>query len=251
MAAAKAPEKVDGVRAVEMLFRPVRDIASGSQAFYHTQTRLNTPTMGVLTSEQFRPVSDLTSQCIELFWLELQQALDSIKAFDEREISFQWISVYMPPHFLREASAEHQLVERFSMNKIATNRICFELGGALFDEEQTAGLTMRNLRNRGFHFMLSGFGGTNCPMMRLADFPVDYVMLSPELAGYLERGERSEGAVKSVISFVSDLEAEAIADGVRSSHQAELLHSFECSYIAGALAGHYLQARYIRSKDDD
>ncbi len=244
-------KKVDGLRAVELLFRPIRDIASGTPAFLHSQTRLNAPTMGVLTPEQFRPVTEVTTQCIELFWLELQQALDSVKIFDEREISFQWLSVYMPPRFLRESGAERKLVERFAMNKIPTNRICFEMSGALFQEDPSVGLTIRNLRNRGFHLMLSGFGGADCPMMRLADYPVDYVMLSPELAPYLERDERGEGAVRSIVSFVSDLEAEPIADGVRTSHQAELLHSFECAYCAGTLAGHYLQARYMRSKSDE
>ena len=244
-------KKVDGLRAVELLFRPIRDIASGTPAFLHSQTRLNAPTMGVLTPEQFRPVTEVTTQCIELFWLELQQALDCIALFDEREISFQWLSVYLPPRLLRESSAERKLVERLAMNKIPTNRICFEMGGSLFQEEPSVGLTIRNLRNRGFHLMLSGFGGADCPMMRLADYPVDYVMLSPELAPYLERDERGEGAVRSIISFVSDLEAEVIADGVRSSHQAELLHSFECNYCAGALAGHFLQARHIRSKADE
>ena len=44
--AAKNEKTVDGVRAVEMYYRVIRDISSGSCAFYQSQTRLNTPGMG-------------------------------------------------------------------------------------------------------------------------------------------------------------------------------------------------------------
>jgi EAL domain-containing protein (putative c-di-GMP-specific phosphodiesterase class I) len=93
--------------------------------------------------------------------------------------------------------------------------------------------------------MLSGFGGNNCPMMRLAEFRVDYVMLSPEVAYFIDRSKRADEAVKSIIGFVTDLEAEPIADGIQNSHQAETLYGFECRYCAGSLAGEYQQERYI------
>ena len=239
--------KVDGLRPVELYYRVIRDISNGMPAFFHTQTRLNAPSLGVLHPEQFRDVAEITTQCVELFWLELRQAMDAVQTFEERELSFQWLSVYMPVKVLREIGIEHDLMERFTEMELPTNRICFELSEKLLEEtDGLAAGSIRNLRNRGFHFMLSGFGGNNCPMMRLADFRVDYVMLSPEVAYYIDRGGRADEAVKSIIGFVSDLEAEAIADGVQNSHQAETLHSFECRYCAGSLAGEYKQERFVQ-----
>ena len=244
---ADTPEsKIDGLRAIELYYRVIRDISNGTPAFLHTQTRLNAPSLGVLYPEQYRDVAEITFQCIELCWLELEQAMDAVQIFEKREISFQWISVYMPVRVLREVGIEHDLMEKFTEMELPTNRICFELSEKLLEE--TDGLvagSIRNLRNRGFHFMLSGFGGNNCPMMRLTEFRVDYVMLSPEVAYYIDRGERADEAVKSIIGFVSDLEATPIADGVQNSHQAETLHSFECRYCSGSLAGDYTQERYM------
>lgn len=244
---AESPEsRVGGLRAVELHYRTIRDISNGTPAFLHTQTRLNSPSLGVLYPEQFRDVAEITFQCIELFWLELEQAMDAVQIFEKRELSFQWISVYMPIRILREVGIEHDLMERFTAMELPTNRICFELSEKLLEEtDGLAASSIRNLRNRGFHFMLSGFGGNNCPMMRLAEFRVDYVMLSPEVAYFIDRSDRADEAVKSIIGFVTDLEAVPIADGIQNSHQAETLHSFECRYCAGSLAGDYVQERYM------
>ena len=245
-------KKVDGLRAVELQYRIIRDISSGTPAFFQSQTRLNAPQLGILYPEQFRDVAEITDQCIELFWLELQQAMEAVQTFEERELSFQWVSVYMPVRLLRTVGVEHALMQRFAGMKLPMNRICFELSIRLLEEtDGLAAGSIRNLRNRGCHFMLSDFGGDTCPMMRLADFPVDYVMLSPEVAYYIDKNERADGAVKSIIGFVGDLDAEPIADGVQTSHQAETLHAFECRYCAGSLAGKYMQERYIRRKKDE
>jgi EAL domain-containing protein (putative c-di-GMP-specific phosphodiesterase class I) len=243
--------KVGGLRAVELYYRVIRDISNGVPAFLHTQTRLNAPALGVLYPEQFRDVAEITFQCVELFWLELEQAMDAVLLFEKREIPFQWISVYMPVRALREVGIEHELMERFAEMEVPTNRICFELSEKLLEEtDGLAAGSIRNLRNRGFHFMLSGFGGDNCPLMRLSSFEVDYVMLSAEVMQYVGLNDRADSAVKSIIDFVNGLGAEPIADAVVNAVQAERLHESGCNYCAGSLAGRYIAERYMRRKDD-
>ena len=243
---------VGGLRAVELWFRPVREISSGNVTFYQSQTRLNTPDLGTLMPENFRDVSEITSQCVSLFKLELVQALETHNKLKEREVSFNWLSVYMPVAFLKEDMAEKKLQEYFLKFEVPTNRICFALSEKLLEESDgvAAGVIGR-LRNKGFHFMITGFGGNSCPMMRLSMFPVDYVMLSPEVANYIGNDERSDNAVKSIVGFVSDMGAEAIADGVINSRQAETLFGFECHYCTGNLVGKYVQDRYIRRRSDE
>ncbi len=243
---------VDGVRAVELNYRVIREIASGSPAFYQSQTHLNSPKLGVLMPEAFREVAEMSAQCLSLFALELVQALDAVNTFTERELNFGWLSVYMPVWFLKEKRAEKNVLEQCEKHRIATNKICFELSDKLLAEDDgTAAAAIVNMRNRGFHFMLTDFGGNACPMMRLSNFNVDYVMLSPEVANYIGRDERSDSAVKSIIGFVDDMGCEPIADGVFNSRQAEKLHELECTYCAGSLAGKYMAERYVRQRNDD
>lgn len=243
---------VDGVRAIELYYRVIRDISSGGCAFYQSQTRLNTPGMGTLMPENFRDVSEVTRQCISLFELEYVQALEAVQKFTERELRFRWVSVYMPPKYLLEPGVEKSLIDISERLEVPTTKICFALGDNLFEEtEPVIADNIKKLRNRGFHFMLTGFGGEGSPVMRLSEFEFDYVMLSPEIIQYLGRDERSDNAVKALIDFATDLNAEPIADGVKNVRQAETLYGFECMYCAGSLAGKYIAERFVRQRSDE
>jgi EAL domain-containing protein (putative c-di-GMP-specific phosphodiesterase class I) len=243
---------VDGVRAVELQYRVIREISSGQAAAFQSQTRLNSPKLGVLTPDKFRDVSEITNQAVRLFILELIQALEAHNTFVERELNFNWLSLYMPVRFLKEPKAGKTLLEYFSRYNVATSRICFELSEKLLEEtDGQASTVIQQMRNRGFHFMLSNFGGNTCPMMRLSDFSVDYVLLSPEVSNFIGRSERTDSAVKSIIGFVNEMGAEPIADGVFNSRQAETLYGFECDYCAGTLAGKYMAERYVRRKKEE
>ena len=243
---------VGGMRAVELYYRVIRNISAGSTAFYQSQTRLNTPGLGVLMPENFRDVSEITQQCISLFELEVFQAMQAINLFNQRELMFNWLSVYMPAKYLRNTGIEASLCDLSEKLEVRTTQLCFALSEKLFEEnEPVVAENIKKLRNRGFHFMLTDFGNISSPIMKLADYEVDFVMLSPEITQYLGKDTRSESAVKSLIDFVSDLGAEPIADGITNVLQAETLYGFECQYCAGSLAGKYAAERFIRRKSTE
>ena len=251
MADDKRQTLVDGLRAVELYYRSIREISSGTTQFFQSQTRLNSPKLGTIMPENFREVCEITTQCISLFDLELLQLLEAHNKFVERDLTFKWMSVYIPAKYLADKKCERNILEYCSRYKVPTNRICFELSSrVLTDEENDITGMIKRLRNRGFHFMLNGFGGDTCPLMRLSGFEVDYVMLSPEVMQYVGTNERADSAVKSIIDFVSGLGAEPIADAVRTAQQAERLYECECSYCAGSLVGKYMAERYVRRKGE-
>ncbi|MBR1423237.1 MAG: EAL domain-containing protein [Ruminococcus sp.] len=243
---------VNGVRAIELYYRAIREIEHGNTAFYQSQTRLNTPGLGTLMPENFRDVSEVTNQCVSLFDLEFLQALETCNKFKDREIRFDWLSVYVSAKYLIDQKAERNILTYCQQMEVPTNKICFALSEKILEEtDGAAARTIRHLRNRGFHFMVTDFGNDACPIMRLSSFECDYVMFSPEVTGFLGKDDRSDSAVRSLIDFVTDLGAEPIADGVFSSMQAEKLFSFECRYCAGSIAGKYSAERYIRQRGDN
>ncbi len=242
---------VGGLRAVEMFFRAIREIESGDTAFFQSATRLNTPGLGTLPPDSYREVAELSSQCISLFELEMAQILSALKKFNDRDIYYKWLSFYMPPAYLLERGAEQKLIAIMDENEVDTNRICFELPPKILTEgNKRHARNIENLRNRGFHFMLQGFGQSGTPMLKLSEFPVDYVLLSQEMNSYLGKSERSQSAVSAMVDFANGLGATTIADGVTTATQAEALFQAGCTYVAGPLAGKYVLERYVRKKND-
>jgi len=243
---------VGGLRAVELLYRGIREFETGETTFLQSKTRLNTPSLGTIMPESYRGVAELSDQAITLFELELTQVLETGIRLRERDFYYKWISLYMPMRFLGSSSAQNWLMQMMDTAEMDTNRICFELPPDLLVEGERKHMNnVEQLRNRGFHFLMPEFGGTSCPLMKLALYPVDYVMMSQEIIGYLNKGDRGSLAVDSVVNFIDGLGAEPIADGVSTSNQAELLYRSKCRYGAGNLAGKYVQERYLRKKKDE
>jgi len=247
----KVQTKVGGLRAIELYYRGIREFESGDTAFFQSKTRLNTPDLGTLMPETYRKVAEFSNQCLSLFDLEFTQAMQAIKSLLEKEFYFKWLSVYMPLKYLMEKGVQQKLMERLDELEVDTNRICFELSpDILIHGETEHSINIEQLRNRGFHFMITDFGGINSPLMRLAYFPVDYVMLSSELLGYLQEESRAYSAIEAIVEFSDSMGAEVIADGVSKAEQAEMLYEAQVKYGAGTLAGNYIAERYIRKKGE-
>ena len=244
--------KVGGLRAVELYYRGIREFESGDTTFLQSKTRLNTPGMGTLMPETFRKVAELSNQCVSLFELELKQCIETVKSLLEKDFYFRWISVYMPLRYLETKNVQQKLMDTMDEMSTDTNRICFEVAPELLLHGTNVHRNViEQLRNRGFHFMLTDFGGINSPLMKLAYFPVDYVMLSQEIIGYLNKDDRSLSAVSSIVDFVEGMEADVIADGVSNVDQAEQLFKSHIRFGAGSLVGRYVTERYLKRKKSE
>lgn len=242
------PTTVDGLRAIELTFRPLRDIASGRSVCYLARTQLNTPGLGTLMPETFRPAAEASGKSSELFSLELLQLAESIRELSESERRFQWVSQEMPMSLLRDRATVALLEKVCEQFSLPSGKFCFAIPEEVLDEpDDKVSKNIEHMRKLGFHVMLTGFGESGCPFIRLSDFLVDYVMLCPSVTLYLGRSERGDQAVHSIVSFINDLECEPVADGVKNSSQAEALYGFGCAYCAGPLSGDYISISQLTS----
>lgn len=169
---------VDGVRAIELRYRAIRQTDTDNLSFYQSTMRFNSPNMGTLMPDRFLSVLDTTDQCISVFKLALVQLLQASTKFTERGVEFDWISLYMPVRLLQNKDCVSIVTEIFEKFKVPYHRVCFEVPTFLLDKRDDACReSMKKLRSMGCHFMISGAGGEGFPIMKLADYDVDFVML--------------------------------------------------------------------------
>ena len=248
---------VSGLRAIEMRYRPIYDSFTKGAAFYQSSIRLNAPDMGVLLPERFIPVVESDDRCIPLFKLALLQTIKAADKFNGRELDFDWISVNIPLRLLRKSDCTNILTEFTGMVGAKNSKICLEIASSVFDDEDSCSKSIRKLKDAGFHTMITGVDAVSFPLMRLADFEPEYVMLSEEITAMLGKDKRSDTCICSLITLIRDLDAEPIATGVASAETAEKFYEFECSYYTGAgsatgdFSGSFLQERFIRRKNQE
>ena len=238
------PEKqtnVGGLRAVELSFRPMRDIASGRSICYLSRTQLNTPLLGTLMPSTFRPVAESNELSDKLFPLELLQLAESVRRLNEAGRPFNWLSMDLPMTILRDratSSVADKICEQFSLT---SNEFCFCIPEqVLFENDGVCADNVARYRRRGYHIILTGFGENGCPYIKLSELAVDYVMLSPSVTSFVGKNEKTDQAVHSIVDFINNLGIEPIADGVKNSIQAESFYEFGCNFCVGPLSGDYI-----------
>ena len=237
----KSPSTVDGVRAIELFYRPVRRIKTGTPAFYQSQMRLNSPLIGTMLPDFYRTTAENSDQCVELFKLGMVQLLRSMKAFEEKGTLPRHISIYMPVRYLKDENSAVDISRMCKRFETDPDNICFEVSSdILFENDGTASAILSSLSAEGFHFMLSDFGIAGSPVFSIAEFPIDYVILDKSVCLLAGKNERQNICIKSLVGLASQLGAEVIvpyADKERSAVFSEL----GCLYTAD---GDFMSSRY-------
>lgn len=242
---------VDGVRAVELFYRPIKNTDSGRVTFLQSQTRLNSPVMGTLMPADYLPVAQLSDRCVSIFKLALVQLLQALGKFHEREVDVDWASVFMPARFLRRTEAPRIAADYCDKFGVKYERVCFELSPDVLNEtDGTAADNVALMRRQGFHFLLTGFGTEGFKMLKTAEFKVDNIMLDGSVAQVLGKSDRYDTCVNSLLNFVFDLNAEVIADGITDDKQVKQLSGMQCLYYSGENAGKYIAERYVRNRNE-
>lgn len=242
---------VGGVRAIELLYRSVREVSSNDTVFYQSQMRLNSPNMGVLSPARYMAVLEKSPQKLKIFELAFRQLLESVNRFSERGLQFDWISVYMPVGYLKQSGCVKNISEMCKKALVRPERVCFELSYSIYDEYTGSALeSMNELRRLDFKFMITGIGGP-APVLKMGSFPADYYLLHPMAVDTGQQKEKEMSCLRSLLSLISELGADAIACGVSENTQLKMLSAAECLYYTGDLSGTFMAERYMHVRSSE
>lgn len=248
------PTTVDGVRAIEMRYRAVWSAVEKIPVFYQSSIRLNSPDMGVLLPERFMPVIESDDRCVSVFKLALLQTLKTSDKLAERDVDFDWISVFIPIRLLNKKDCSRLIREFTGKMGALPGKICFEVPSYIMDESGSTCLdSLKQLRKAGYHTMLTGVDGENISLFKLADVGAEYVMLNENLSRRVGIDDRSDDCIRSLLSVIGELGSEAIAAGISTEAAADSIYELGCSYFtadenSADFSGKFMADRFIRRR---
>lgn len=89
------------------------------------------------------------------------------------------------------------------------------------------------LRTDGATIAIDNFGTGYSNLGRLRDLPVDRVKLDRSLVEYVHQDEHARTVVQAVVGLIHGLGFEAVAEGIESEAQAEVLRILGCDVVQG------------------
>lgn len=242
---------VDGVRAIELFYRPIKETAGNNTIFYQSQIRFNAPSMGVLMPSRYLSVFESSMQSVRIFELAFHQFLKALSKFSERGALYDWISIYMPINYLKKTGCAYLVSEMCKKALVRTERVCFELSPTIFNQADINMISaIKELTDMGFHVMITGIGG-DCPILKLGEFSPDYVMLAPYAAAVSPDDDRSFTCLKSIVHLCDELNIDSIICDIKEKSQLKMVKELECAYYTGKLSGTFMAEKYVRAKNSN
>lgn len=226
--------KESGIPPLELIYCPINDCYSKTPYAYRTATRINSVVKGRLEQKDFQFATDLTETGVRLAKWNVLQAINDLREFEKQKRKIEFISVRVPAGLARNVALYDWMQEILQTTKYEhPEKICLEFPETLLkgtpDKVRMSILDMKLLKVRT---SMSGCASDTCPTFKLAEVPVDIVLLDPKATAFTEDRNKPQ-LVSSLVAYLRSMRLEVIAEDVKKEDHIRTLGRMEVSgYIA-------------------
>lgn len=265
---------------LDVHFQPEFDVASRRIVGAEALVRWHHPERGLVPAAEFVPIAEQCGLIDEVGRFALRQAtemfarlllhLDGQRLDDQHPDEFHLDSQHLDELTGADQSSEHLLlrvnisagefnraeltdvvIEALASSGLPASRLCIEITEtALMDAAETALTTLTDLRELGVRVAIDDFGTGYSSLAYLKQFAVDAIKIDRSFVRDIVDDPGSRAIVRSVIGLCDALGLEAVAEGVETVEQLELLEQLGCTraqgfLVAPALPIHRLEAMIV------
>ncbi len=207
-----------------LLYQPIVVLRDGRLLGAEALVRWAHPEHGTLTPDAFIPVAERTGLIVPLGRWVLRSALSQLATWTTLDA----LNINISARDLREpgfATAVADLLDEFA---ISADRITLEFTESMTVEDGESIANLAGLRALGVRLSLDDFGTGHSTLTLLHDCPVDEIKLDRSFTQATVDGRIAAAA--AVIRLAEALGLQAVAEGVETVEQVELL--LDLGYVA-------------------
>jgi diguanylate cyclase (GGDEF)-like protein len=210
---------------IAVYYQPIVDLNSGSVRGVEALARWRHPERGLLLPLEFIPLAEECGLIAELGRCVLRRACGDLAAW--RDASF------VEPEFLLSVNVsvrqldEHDFVDSFRAvldeTAIPPENVCVEITeSAVMSAPERSIAALNELRSLGVALAIDDFGTGQTSLAQVAYLPIEELKLDRSFVAQLPE-PRDAAIVETVATLAGALGFSAVAEGVETSQQAELL----------------------------
>jgi diguanylate cyclase (GGDEF)-like protein len=213
-----------------LLYQPIVSLSDGHVVGAEALVRWAHPERGTIAPDLFIPVAERTGLIVPLGRWVLREACRQLAAWiaEHGDAAPALLNVNISARDLREPTFAADVATVLDEFGVAADRLVLEVTETMVVE---AGLSVTNLdmlRALGVRISLDDFGTGHSTLTLLHDCPVDEIKLDRSFV-HADLAERPTMAA-AVIQLATSLGLHAVAEGVETAHQAQVLASL--GYVA-------------------
>lgn len=226
-------------RNFQLYYQPQFDAKTKELRGFEALLRWYDSDLGWISPEQFIPLAEETHLVVPLSDWVMTTALATIKEW-EMKFSFNGImSVNVSPvQFVQEDFIE-KLFKKIEKSGIDKKHLEIEITeGVLIDNVEDTISKLNKIREQGVGLSLDDFGTGYSSLRYLQLLPLTTLKIDKSFVSNIAEKDGFEAKLtESIISLVSKMGLNTIAEGVENEEQLKMIQKFNCRTIQGFLLG--------------
>ncbi|MBC7901712.1 MAG: EAL domain-containing protein, partial [Saprospiraceae bacterium] len=223
---------------LELFYQPVVGLCDTKLVGFEALVRWNHPTRGLISPNEFIPVSEDTGLIVPMTLQILKTACLQLVDWQKRFPSEDPMTVSVNlsgKHFSHPDLVQHI---KTVLNETGITPGCLKLEiteSAVMENAESAIVMLRQIRETGVQLSIDDFGTGHSSLSYLQRFPVDTLKVDRSFVNAMEDGSANGEIVRTVLALAKILKLNVVAEGIESIHQFHQLRVLGCEYGQGYL----------------
>lgn len=216
------------------VFQPIVNMRTDRIEGFETLLRWTHPDLGPVSPAEFIPLAEENGRIIEMGWFVLERAVAMMRSAPAGVGDDWFLTVNISPlQFMDQAFIEN--VEDLLLgNGLPFWRLKFEITEIDISKMQDSFWAVaRSLHERGFRFAIDDFGTGQSSLSRLNSFQFETVKIDRSFVTDICMDDRHLKLVQSILGLSLSLGSKAVAEGIETQAQRDLLMAKGCIYAQG------------------
>ena len=225
-------------RQFELYYQPQIELATGRIRVVEALLRWHDPARGVIAPGEFLPVLESSGLIVAVGRWVLEQAVDACRRWRAAGFGPMRVGVNVSALQLRRRAFIEQALELVAGLAEEGGGIEVEITEtALLQDLGTSRRRLERLREAGVRIAIDDFGTGYSSLALLPRLPIDALKIDRSFIQGLPDDRASVTLVSSIIGLARAFELEAVAEGVETAGQLEMLRALGCNRAQGFLHG--------------
>jgi diguanylate cyclase (GGDEF)-like protein len=220
----------------QLNYQPIVSLSTGKIVGFEALVRWHHPKRGWVSPVKFIPLAEETGLIIPLGKWVLSEACRQLSIWQE-QLSYRFplsISVNLSGIQLWNPDVLQSIDEILDTLSLSGSSLKLEITESiLMDKESEAKAVLEQLKQRQIQLSIDDFGTGYSSLAYLQSFPIDTLKIDRSFISGIEQQEKNLDITRTIITLAHSLELDAIAEGVETQEQLDILRALGCEYGQG------------------
>ena len=228
--------------ALELVYQPKIDIASGSICGVEALCRWNDAAHGMISPMEFIPLAEQSDLIVQLGAWALKQACTQIQQWQSQGSKKFPVSVNVSQKQLLKKDFHENVQKILADSKLEPQYLDLEVTESSLIQMDQSIENMNKICQLGVHFSLDDFGTGFSSLSYLQRLPLKTLKIDQSFIKNIASNSHDAALVSAIVAMSRALNLHCVAEGVETQEQLLFLRAYQCDQMQGYLFSPPLKA---------